>query len=137
VAVAPKSVVDLLSEQPPEALTAMLETARAEHKTAQGEVERKRAEVQLIEEALAKARRRAGGGRLTREQVYEAVSQAEVPVTLEEVHAILADQGATATPNSVREHLRRLVEKNGTLVRHDDGRYAPVFVKTADEDIPF
>jgi len=135
---APKSVVDLLSQQNPDALVSMLETARSEFKTAQEEVERKRAEVALIEEALVKARRRESGGRLTREQVFEALSAAGEPLTLEDVHSLLTKQGVTATRDSVREHLRRLVEKNGTVLRDDQGRYWAAFVPAAtDDDIPF
>jgi hypothetical protein len=134
---APKSVVELLSEQSPDALLGMLETARSEAKAAQEEVERKRAEVKLLEEALAKARRREGGGRLTRDQVFDALTG---PMTLDEVYETLVGQGVTATRDSVREHLRRLVEKNGTVLRDAEGIYFPqrgVVPAAAEDDIPF
>jgi hypothetical protein len=135
---APKSVVDLLAAQSPDALVSMLETARAEYKTAQDEVERKRAEVALIEDALVKARRRESGGRLTRDQVFEVLKAAGEPMDLDEVHRRLTAQGMTATRDSVREHLRRLVEKNGTVLRDDEGRYWAAFVPSpAEDDIPF
>ena len=51
------------AEQSPDALTSMLETAKAEVKAAQTELDRKRAEVGLIEDALTKAKRRENNDR--------------------------------------------------------------------------
>jgi response regulator of citrate/malate metabolism len=151
----PRSVTDLLAEQPEEALLAMREDV-------QKELSRLTLEAQQIDAALAKLSRKNRGGRrprggsdrLTREQVFEAVEQAQTPVTPTEVHEALLAQGLNATPNAVRNHLIRLVDQNGWLMRTDGGRFAVSFDKllesvsetptstqtstqTVDDEIPF
>ena len=141
----PRSLTDLLAEQPPEQLETMLETARKE-------LARLSLEVQLIEQALARhsrknrggRRTRAGGDRITRDQVFEAVEGAGEPVTPSDVVEALAARGLTATPNAVRNHLLRLVQQNQWLIRLDDGRFAvsPAhtferITTTHEDDIPF
>lgn len=140
-----QSVVDLLAEQPEEALQAMRDAV-------QKELARLTVEVQQIDQALSKKSRRnrsAAGGRLTREQVWEVVRSAALPLTPSEVHTLLAQEGSTASLNSVRNHLARLVDKNGMLARYPDGKFGlhfdgtepadePVFVHSdPNDDIPF
>jgi hypothetical protein len=142
---APRSVIDLLADQPEEALVAMRDAVGKE-------LARLTVEAQQIDQALARKGRknRVGGQRLTREQVFEVIERAAVPLTPPEVFERLSEQGLTASLNSVRNHLSRLVEQNGWLVRLQDGRFAispekllerqpdqPTFVPAADEDVPF
>jgi DNA-binding transcriptional ArsR family regulator len=119
----PRSVIDLLAEQPDEALLAMQEAVKSE-------LARLTIEAQQIEQALAKKSRRrpSAGNRLTRENVYEAVEVIDSPVTPSEVHAFFTERGYDVSLNSVRNHLSRLVEKDGALVRLDDGRFATRYV---------
>jgi hypothetical protein len=130
--VAPRSVIDLLAEQPEEALLAMREAV-------QKELARLTVEAQQIDQAIAKNSRRNRGGsdRLTREQVFEVVKQAGGPASPAAVHKILAAQGVDASLNSVRNHLTRLVDKNGWLIRMGDGTFIPAPKPPADDDIPF
>lgn len=152
VSVAPRDVVDLLADEPPETLAAML--ASVQSKLAHLTIE-----AQLIEAAQAKQsrRNRSGGGsggsrRLTKEQVFAVVDRSDEPMSPAQVHEALKEQGLPASLNSVRNHLARLVDQHGWLRRTDDGRFVgdpePVvrpFVPaaadfpaaTADEDIPF
>jgi hypothetical protein len=133
---APRSVIDLLAEQPEEALVAMREAVKAE-------LARLEVESAQIEQALAKKSRRTRGsgktGRLTREQVLDAVKRAGGPATAPQVHDMLVLEGATASLNSVRNHLGRLVEQNGSLIRLPDGSYLPTLTTTpsAADDIQF
>jgi len=145
----PRNVIDLLSEQSEESLLAMLDAAKAE-------LTQRAIEVKQIEEALARKTRRnrgGGGSRLTKEQVFAVVDQADGPLSPAEVHEALTDQDLPASLNSVRNHLARLVDQHGWLLRTDDGRFVsdpePAIGKassttddfpaatTADDDIPF
>lgn len=124
-------MIDLLTEQSDETLAAMLDSVEAE-------LARLTVEKRQIEQARARKSRRTGSGeRLTREQVFDVVRSAAHPVTAPEVHELLASDGLTASLNSVRNHLLRLVDKNGWLVKLDDGRYAPALRRSEDDDIPF
>src|SRR5262245_34054588 len=142
----PRSVSDLLAEQPEEALRAMRDAVARE-------LNRLTLEAEQIDEALAKhARRSRSGGRrsdrITREQVLEVVRATNRAMTTAEVHDALVSQGLEASPNSIRNHLARLVDQNEALVRLPDGRFAPAptrvpdFAPAApqtanDDDIPF
>ena len=129
---APRSVIDLLAEQPDETLAAMLDSVESE-------LARLTVEKRLIEQARArKARRGSGGERLSRQEVFEAVREAGKPVTAPEVHSLLSVDGHKASLNSVRNHLARLVDENGWLVKLEGGHYAPALISTSeDDDIPF
>jgi hypothetical protein len=135
--VTPRSVVDLLAEQPEEALRAMRERAAVE-------LARLSVEVRQIDEAIAKKARKSrasGSKRLTREQVLDAVIRADRPVTAAEVYELLSAEGVATTPNSVRNHLLRLVELHGALEKTGEGNYLPTakaFLRSpTDDDIPF
>jgi hypothetical protein len=147
VCVAPRSVTDLLAEQPEEALLAMRERV-------QRELSRLTLEAMQIDEALTKVTRRNRGGRrprggaerLTREQVFEVVERASGALTPSEVQEALTAQGVSTSLNSVRNHMDRLVKQNGWLVRLDDGRFTVSPEKaiglldtqvSADDDVPF
>jgi hypothetical protein len=134
-------VIDLLADQPEEALLAMREAV-------QKELARLTVEAQQIEQALARQQRkhRGGGHRLSREQVLEIVGESSDPMSPTDVHERLQQLGIDASLNSVRNHLARL-EKSGWLIRVDDGRFtlspSRLLERTfgessgGDDDIPF
>jgi hypothetical protein len=114
------------------------------------ELRRLTVEADQIEQAITKKTRRtrSGGGRLTRDQVYDIVRAAEKPLTPAEVHELVRQQGVNASLNAVRNHLIRLADQNGSLTRTDDGRFMASFVPPrvgepgdfaagANDDIPF
>lgn len=130
-------MTDLLVEQSEETLLEMRERVR-------GELARLTVEAQQIEEALAKKGRRSrgggsGGGTVTRKQVLDVVEQAGVPMSPVDVQRVLGERGLDVTINAIRNHLLRLVQQNGALIRDEDGRYVPtepVFFAASD-DVPF
>ena len=139
----PKTVVDLLAEQPDEALHEMRDINRRELARVQEELARLKVEASQIEQALKRGSDRAG--RVTADEVLEAAREVEPPVSAAEVTQILLDRGrVTATVNGVRNHLNRLAAR-GQLVKHDDGSFSvklPVGAddfptSPADDDIPF
>jgi hypothetical protein len=138
VCVAPRSVIDLLADQPEEALQTMMEAV-------QKELARLTVEAQQIDQALARKGRKArgGGDRLTREQVFEVLLRAGSPKTPAEVHEQLVTEGLNASLNSVRNHLGRLADQNGWLARLPEGRFvvSPSGAMQAapgpDDDVPF
>ena len=116
----------------------------------QRELARLTVEAQQIDQALARKGRKARGGgeRLTREQVFEVIERAGSPLSPAEVHERLIDQGATASLNSVRNHLGRLADQNGWLMRMEDGRFMispeklgeinrATVLESPENDIPF
>jgi DNA-binding transcriptional ArsR family regulator len=138
-----RTVADLLAEQSEETLRQM-------HESLKSELARLTVELQQVDEALAKKTRKAraasGGGRLSRDQVYEVMREATSPKTPADVQAQLLRLGYSVTPNAVRNHLRRL-EGEG-LLRRDGNEYSVQAIQfvppptvpvpqTEDEDIPF
>lgn len=126
----PRGIVDLLAEQSEEALRLMRDTAKAE-------LARLTVEVEQIEEALARKTRkqRTGGGRLSRQQVFNIVWMSGRPVTAAEVREEIATQGVTVTLNAVRNHLNRLVDDDRRLMRYADGRFGMPLARV-EQDIP-
>jgi hypothetical protein len=120
----PRSVIDLLREQPEETLVEM-------HTSILNELERLRVELQQVEEALSKkTRRRKPSGRagmngrttVTREQVFEAVRTGGRPMKPSEVRDAFAALGTEVTTNALRNSLRRLHDEK-RLERDADNRY--------------
>lgn len=128
----PRSVIDLLRDQPEETLLAM-------RSAIQEELARLQVELGQVDTALARRPRRSarpvkatvyGGsnGRravLTRQMLFEFVKELGRPVSPPEVMRAYAERGVTVSSNSVRNSLARLVEIDGLLVRIEDGRYTP------------
>lgn len=144
MATKPKTVIDLLSEQPEDELLKMRDVNRQEVARAQEELSRLQVEGRQIEQALRRGRIGSGSGRITREQVYEAASRVEPPMTAAEVKEALAVEGFETSINAIRNHLNRLVDR-GQLERDEDGRYVVLAATPAsdfgpppaDDDIPF
>lgn len=124
----PKSVIDLLRDQPEETLVAMRDSLQAD-------LSRIQVELRQIEEALSRRGRR-GGKRLgrpplgdnvtsvTRQELLAFVGELGHPVTPAEVIRAYSDRGVTVSANSIRNSLHRLLELDHLLVRLDNGRYA-------------
>jgi hypothetical protein len=129
----PRSVIDLLTEQPEDVLIKMRDSIRTE-------LSRLTVEAQQVEQAIAKKSRRrpssaqasnnghsSGKRKLSRQKVFEIVVQAGHPLSTNEVVERLAAEGIEiSSPNSVRNHLIRLVEINHWLSRTSDSRFAVV-----------
>jgi hypothetical protein len=125
----PKSVIDLLREQPEETLLEMQASIRAD-------LERLSVELQQVEEALGKKgrRRKASGsgtanGRssgVSRETVYEVVRASAKPMKPSEVKDALQAQGIVTTTNAMRTSLARLREQ-GRLESDEDNRFSVPF----------
>lgn len=120
----PKSVIDLLKEQPEETLVEM-RTAIL------NELGRLRVELEQVEEALSKKTRRRkpsgpgdanGRTTVTREQVYEAVKAGGRPMKPSEVRDAFAALGIAVTTNALRNSLRRLYDDQ-RLNRDEENRY--------------
>lgn len=138
----PRTVVDLLADQPVEALKQMRDVNRAEHSRVQAELGRLKVEAEQIEQALKRVGSR--DSRVTQDDVLAAALDAEPPFTVAAVASILAERGRDATTNAIRNHLNRLVSDRRALRKHEDGRYSAVTppasersLSTGDEDIPF
>jgi hypothetical protein len=118
--------VDLLAEQSEDALRRMREDVRAE-------LARLTVEAEQIDQALARKNRRArtGGGRLSREQVFDLVMAARNPLTAAEVHQAINEAGIHVSLNAVRNHLTRL-EEDGRLLRTAGGAFGPSLGLTLD-----
>ena len=117
--------MDLLTEQSEESLKKMRDALSAELARLQAELARLTVEVKQVDEALARKTRRSrtGGGRLTREQVFNLVWMSDTPLTAADVRQLVAEQGIPATLNAVRNHLNRLVDEDKRLMRFPDNRY--------------
>lgn len=153
VRVANSRVTDLLAEQPDEVLSRMKSTLQGERARLEAELARVAIEEQLIEQAQlrrSRAGQRSATARVTRQQVYEVaeslVRSTGDPVSAAQVSQALKRQDLEASVNAVRNHLVRLVDENGTLVRLEDGRFnLPPHVlaaidfapASADDDVSF
>src|SRR5688572_5271234 len=113
----PRSIVDLLIEQSEDSLREMRDARKRE-------LARITVEIDQIEEALARKtrRQRTGGGKLTRDKVYDLVWFDGKALTVAEVKDLVAENGITASLNAVRNHLNRLVD-DGRLARYTEGRF--------------
>lgn len=142
MATRPKTVIDLLAEQPDDELLRMREVNRHEVARAREELSRLEVEGRQIDQALARRGRGGSANRITREQVFDAAQHAvSSPMTATEVRDALVDAGYDVSLNAIRNHLNRLVER-GQLKREKDGRYAVPVTRDsdfgpADDDIPF
>lgn len=119
----PKTVIDLLAEQPGDELRRMRDVAKSELTRLQNEVARLTVEAQQLDAALAAQRRseQPSRGSLTREMVLEVAQTIEPPFSpADVVRSIAADLGIEATANTVRNHMSRLME-SGQLVRAAEG----------------
>jgi hypothetical protein len=124
---APKSVIDLLRDQPDDVLDAMYESIRAT-------VERLTVELRQIEEARSRRPRRTGTARPTgngrrsgvgRRDMYEEIKKlgpgrSYAPA---EVRQMFTERGFSVSANAVRNSLARLVDVDGLLERDENGLY--------------
>src|SRR5690242_8978871 len=104
----PRTVIDLLAEQGEDELTRMREAAVRER-------DRFAVEVQQIDEALALRKRSQRGGTrsgaLTQETVLSVSRGFPGEFSPAELATQLGAQGYEASPNAIRNHLRRLAER--------------------------
>jgi hypothetical protein len=147
----PRTVIDLLAEQPEDVLRQMRDAAREELARVQTEVARLTIELQQIDQALVKLRRNASPARgvITGEQVLAATKHLNSPFGANDVQMVLSDRDTTPSVNAVRNHLNRLVDR-GELTRDESGYSIPAVVVPefvpasaedespgAPDDIPF
>lgn len=118
-----KTLASYLADRPEDQLQEMLSGIKQKRERLQEEDKNLAFEEQLVEQAISRKARRtgaAGGGRVTREQVFEIVSTGvghrfKAPEAL----AAMNEHGINMAPESLRQHLRRLV-KDGRFGREED-----------------
>jgi hypothetical protein len=127
----PKDVIDLLAAQGDDTLDGMAETLQSTIAQAQAQLE-------LVEAARNRRGRRrptsrrdapqdGSGSRahyLKRDELFQIVAEQGKPVSPAEIHAILVERGYDSSASAVRTGMGRLVERDGRLVRLEEGRYA-------------
>jgi hypothetical protein len=107
-----KTLASFLADRPEHDLAEMLSGIKQKRQRLQEEDRDLEFEERLVEQALARKSRRTGtpgGGRVTREQVYEIVS-ASVPDRFRATDArgAMEARGLDMSAESLRQHLRRL-----------------------------
>ncbi len=129
--VQPKDVIDLLASQPDDVLDGMADQLK-------GTIEQAQAQLELVEAARnRRAPRRptrqdadpgaAQGPRahyLKRDDLFQIVAEQGRPVRPAEIRAILVDRGYEIATAAVRTGMARLVDRDGRLVRLEEGLYA-------------
>jgi hypothetical protein len=121
----PKSVIDLLRDQPDEVLAEM-ETA-LEAKLASTQLELSQVRQARSRRGKRPSNRPATGSRhlsgVTRKDIFKLIEGAGRPMTAPEVREAFEERGLHASTNAVRNSLLRLVDKDGLLERVADGLY--------------
>jgi hypothetical protein len=126
-----KTLASYLADRPEEQLKEMLTGIQQKRERIQQEDKELGFEERLVEQAISRKARRtgsSGGRRVTREQVFQIVSanngqHFKAPEAL----AAMNGQGIEMAPESLRQHLRRLV-KDGRFGRDGDFYVNPIVV---------
>jgi hypothetical protein len=118
-----KTLASYLADRPEEQLKEMLSGIQQKRERIQQEDKDLEFEERLVEQAITRRARRtgsAGSGRVTREQVFQIVSD-NVPAHFKAPEALAAmkAQDIPMAPESLRQHLRRLVA-DGRFGREGD-----------------
>jgi len=118
-----KTLASYLADRPEDQLQEMLSGIKQKRQRLQEEDKSLAFEEQLVEQAISRKARRtgaSGGGRVTREQVFEIVSAGvNARFKAPEALAAMNGQGIDMAAESLRQHLRRLV-KDGRFGREGD-----------------
>lgn len=123
-----RTLAAYLADEPEQKLAIMRDSIRQRREELADEDAELQVEERLVENALARKARRTGspgGGRVTREQVFEIVTGV-VPLQFRPADAIKAMKAAgyTLSDESVRMHLRRLAA-DGRLRRDGEFYFNP------------
>jgi hypothetical protein len=118
-----KTLASFLADRPQEELQHMLTGIQQKREKIKEEDRNLAFEERLVEQALARKSRRTGspgGGRITRDQVFEMVSEnVGRRFKAPDAKAVVNSHGIEVAPESLRQHLRRLV-KDGKFGRDGD-----------------